>query len=79
MSVHLPPTEEFISTDDADATSSEEDDDDQNWDDWVSDDAEQPCRSLFDDKLLPSAREALAHDKSVHDFDLENAFARLCK
>ncbi|PFH54009.1 hypothetical protein AMATHDRAFT_73046 [Amanita thiersii Skay4041] len=50
----------------------EEDDEEENWDDWVSDSATtQPCRSLFDEKTLPSVEDALRHDKTVHTFDLD--------
>ena len=60
-----------------DDDSSSEDEDDT-WEDWVSDSVEkQPCKSLFDDATLPSAAEALEHDKKEHGFDLNEVFSRL--
>ena len=57
----------------------EEDEADLNWDDWVSDSADQrPCKSLFEDKTLSSVSDVLNHDKTPHGFDLEGAFSRLC-
>ena len=61
-----------------DESSSSEDEDDT-WEDWVSDSFEkQPCKSLFDDVILPSASEALEHDKKTHGFDLVEAYSKLC-
>ncbi|KAJ6455461.1 protein arginine N-methyltransferase [Mycena sanguinolenta] len=58
--------------------SSEEDNEEETWDDWVSDSMEQrPCRSLFEDKLLPSVEEALAYDKGTHGFDLDGFCVQL--
>lgn len=74
MSLHLPPPVDFSNSgndSESDCTSSGDDDDDQNWDDWVSDSlARHPCRSLFDEKSFPSVEDALLHDKSTHNFDL---------
>ncbi|KAL0960565.1 hypothetical protein HGRIS_005602 [Hohenbuehelia grisea] len=52
-------------------------DDDQTWDDWVSDSAQQPCKSLFDDQVFRSAEECLAHDKAKHEFDLDQTCSKL--
>ncbi|CAM9441383.1 unnamed protein product, partial [Ectocarpus sp. 12 AP-2014] len=38
------------------------------WSDWEDEDI--PARSLFEDKLLPSAKEALKYDSDTYDFDL---------
>ncbi|EGN97901.1 hypothetical protein SERLA73DRAFT_91051 [Serpula lacrymans var. lacrymans S7.3] len=60
------------------ASDSEDDEEDNNWDDWVSDQvAHQPCESLFEDRRFPSTTEALAFDKSTHNFDLEATCSRL--
>lgn len=59
-----------------DESSSEDEDD--TWEDWVSDSlAKQPCRSLFDDTVLPSATEAIEYDKKTHGFDLNEAYTKL--
>lgn len=51
---------------------------DNNFEDWVSDQAQnQSCRSLFEDKAFPSAAAARAHDKDVHNFDLRTISAKL--
>ena len=69
------------SQDRSDRSSDDDDDDDDNtWDDWVSESMEQrACKSLFDKEVLPSVADALAHDKSVHGFDLEQTCSRLSK
>jgi protein arginine N-methyltransferase 3 len=82
MSVRLPPRT-TIPEDDSGSeegtVSSEEDDEEETWDDWVSDSMQQrSCRSLFEDKVLPSVEEALAYDKETHGFDLDAHCARLC-
>lgn len=64
------------------SVSSESDSDyaeeDNNFDDWVSDQAQnQSCRSLFEDKAFSSAAAARAHDKDVHNFDLRTISAKL--
>ncbi|CAN0484394.1 unnamed protein product [Ectocarpus sp. 12 AP-2014] len=38
------------------------------WSDWEDEDI--PARSLFEDKLLPSAKEALKYDSDTYNFDL---------
>ncbi|KAJ7874239.1 protein arginine N-methyltransferase [Mycena olivaceomarginata] len=81
MSVRLPPRT-TIPEDDSGSeegtVSSEEDDEEETWDDWVSDSMQQrSCRSLFEDKVLPSVEEALAYDKETHGFDLDAHCARL--
>lgn len=51
---------------------------DNNFEDWVSDHAQsQTCRSLFEDKNLPSAAAALSYDKATHHFDLSSTCATL--
>lgn len=81
MSVHLPPSSNTSDVDDRESDlSSEEEEDDQTWDDWVSDSNDkQGCRSLFDDKLLKGAEEALLYDKKVHGFDLNETCSKLCE
>ncbi|KAJ7712993.1 protein arginine N-methyltransferase [Mycena metata] len=75
MSVRLPPRSTIPEEDSGSeegSLSSSEDDEEETWDDWVSDSMEQrPCKSLFEDKVLPSVQEALAYDKASHGFDLD--------
>ena len=72
---NLPPNEERSERDRSDSSSEDED---ETWDDWVSDSmAKQACKSLFDDRILPSVSEALAYDKSTHGFDLEQKASSL--
>ncbi|KAJ7205187.1 protein arginine N-methyltransferase [Mycena pura] len=82
MSVRLPPRSSIPEDEGAsdDGTLSTEDDEaEETWDDWVSDSMEQrPCRSLFEDKLLPCVQDALAFDKDMHGFDLDAVCGRLC-
>lgn len=82
MSIHLPPqasVEPESDTDNSSESSSSADDDDQDWNDWVSDSlAKQPCRSFFENKVLPSLEDAVAYDKEVHGFDLNQQCTRLC-
>ncbi|KII88239.1 hypothetical protein PLICRDRAFT_161146 [Plicaturopsis crispa FD-325 SS-3] len=75
MSVHLPPSDP-VDTGSNDS-SDEDDDNDQTWDDWVSDSAPQTCRSLFEDKVFPSASESLKHDRESHGFDLDKTCEKL--
>lgn len=64
--------ERLPSSEERDQSDSSSEDEDETWDDWVSDSmAKQPCKSLFDEKILPSVAEALAYDNSTHGFDLE--------
>ncbi|GLB38566.1 putative class I-like SAM-binding methyltransferase superfamily, protein arginine N-methyltransferase family protein [Lyophyllum shimeji] len=80
MSVRLPPPTDFADEDDEGSASesSQSDDDDQNWDDWASDSLIQvPCRSLFEEKTLASAEEALAYDRLTHGFDLNAVCSKL--
>ena len=76
MSIHIRgrPLQEPVL--DSQSTSSA-DDSDENWDDWVSDSATNPCKSLFDDGVFPSAADALQSDKSKHRFDLESLCIKL--
>jgi protein arginine N-methyltransferase 3 len=54
------------------------DDDDRNWDDWVSDSNEQQqCRSLFEDRVLPSVEAAVSYDDSVHGFNINEVTSKL--
>ncbi|KAJ7046428.1 protein arginine N-methyltransferase [Mycena alexandri] len=81
MSVRLPPRS-TIPEDDSGSEegnlSSSDDDEEETWDDWVSDSMEQrPCKSLFEDKVLPSVEEALAYDKTSHGLDLDALCGRL--
>jgi protein arginine N-methyltransferase 3 len=51
---------------------------DNNFEDWVSDQAQnQACRSLFEDKTFPSATATLSYDKAIHNFDLSSTCAAL--
>ncbi|KAJ6584357.1 S-adenosyl-L-methionine-dependent methyltransferase [Mycena capillaripes] len=80
MSVHLARSTvpEDESGSEEGTASSSEDNEEETWDDWVSDSMEQrPCRSLFEDKILPSVEEALAYDKKAHGFDLDALCGRL--
>ncbi|KAJ7101532.1 S-adenosyl-L-methionine-dependent methyltransferase [Mycena belliarum] len=61
-----------------DSISSAGDDAEETWDDWVSDSMQQrPCRSLFEQKDLPSVEEALSYDRNTHGFDLDAFCGRL--
>ena len=71
------PEETNTPVDDPIDTSTDSDDDDQNWDDWNSDSYPQTCKSLFDDKTLPSVKEALQYDKVTHGFDLFETYKRM--
>ncbi len=77
MSLRLP-VADVTDEDGPSQSSSDEDDDDQTWDDWVSDSARQPCRSLFEEKSFPSVEEALKYDNATHSFDLNGTCAKLC-
>jgi protein arginine N-methyltransferase 3 len=60
----------------SDPSSAEEDNKDlETWDDWVEE--ERPCKSLFDDTILPSAKLCIDHDRQIHDFDLLDFSAKL--
>ncbi|KAG7444182.1 S-adenosyl-L-methionine-dependent methyltransferase [Guyanagaster necrorhizus] len=76
MSFRLP-VADVIDEDGLSQSSSDEDDDDQTWDDWVSDSARQPCRSLFEEKSFPSVEEALKYDNVTYGFDLNGTCAKL--
>ncbi|EIW81556.1 S-adenosyl-L-methionine-dependent methyltransferase [Coniophora puteana RWD-64-598 SS2] len=87
MSLHLPasslqatsPAESDIDASSASSvTGSDYADEDNNFDDWVSDQMEaQPCRSLFEDKTLPSAGEALKYDEETYGFGLDAVCEKL--
>ncbi|THH21417.1 hypothetical protein EW146_g166 [Bondarzewia mesenterica] len=50
----------------------------ETWSDWISDSMnEQPCRSLFEEKILPTVSDALNYDKQTHGFDLSAACSKL--
>jgi protein arginine N-methyltransferase 3 len=72
MSLHLPATSlDLIEAGSESGSESDENDVEQAWSDWVSDSANaRQCKSLFEDKLLASATEALDYDKRTHGFDL---------
>jgi type I protein arginine methyltransferase len=79
MSLHLPNSLTKSAASESGSESSESDND-QEFGDWVSDTADQqPCRSLFDEQILPNVTAALSHDKSVHGFDLEAVSSNLCE
>lgn len=74
MSLHLPATSlDLIETGSESRSESDENDVEEVWSDWVSDSANaRQCKSLFEDKLLASAPEALDYDKRTHRFDLNS-------
>ncbi|KAK0201522.1 protein arginine N-methyltransferase [Desarmillaria ectypa] len=76
MSFRLPAAD-VVDEDSLSQSGSDEDDNDQTWDDWVSDSAHQPCRSLFEEKSFPSVEEALKYDNVTYDFDLNAICAKL--
>ncbi|KAK0503663.1 S-adenosyl-L-methionine-dependent methyltransferase [Armillaria luteobubalina] len=76
MSLRLPVTD-VIDEDGPGQSGSDEDDEDQTWDDWVSDSARQPCRSLFEERSFPSVEEALKYDNTTYSFDLSGTCAKL--
>lgn len=77
MSVRLPPPASH-SAGESDIDSTSESDNDQTWDDWVSDNAAQNCKSLFDDKVFPTVDAASQYDKDTHQFDLADVCKALC-
>ncbi|KAJ6453197.1 protein arginine N-methyltransferase [Mycena vitilis] len=82
MSVHLigrsNVPEDDSDSEDGTVSSTEDNDEEETWDDWVSDSMEQrPCRSLFEDEVLPSVQEVLAYDKKTHGFDFDALCGRL--
>ena len=83
MSLRLPPptaASDPISGSESNSSSESEDDNEETWDDWVSDsNTQQNCKSLFDEKVFPSANEALEHDKNTHQFDLDDVCKSLCE
>lgn len=71
MSLHLPATS--LDLIESGSESGNESDENEVWSDWVSDSANaRQCKSLFEDKLLASAAEALDYDKRTHGFDLNS-------
>ena len=88
MSLHLPNLRDiYYRAEDAESESGpsdqgdgdDDDDDDEAWDDWVSDSfAQQPCKSLFDERTFPSVKDALLYDQSNHAFYLSDTCSRLC-
>ncbi|KAF8194371.1 arginine N-methyltransferase 3 [Mycena galopus ATCC 62051] len=82
MSVRLPPRstipEDESGSEEGTGSGEEETEEEETWDDWVSDSMQQrPCRSLFEDKVLPSMEAAVAYDKETHGFDLDVLRVRL--
>ena len=54
--------------------------DDGQWDDWISDsNAQQQCKSLFDDMYFPTVQAAAAYDKETHKFVLDEVCKTLCE
>lgn len=74
MSLHLPATSlDLIETGSESGSESDENKVEEVWSDWISDSASaRQCKSLFEDKLLASAAEALDYDKRTHGFDLNS-------
>ena len=82
MTLRLPATPlnlSDIGSDDERDTRSSSDQAEETWSDWVSDSANQPCQSLFDDRYFSSPEEALSYDKKTHGYDLAAECARLCE
>ncbi|KAH6912597.1 arginine N-methyltransferase 3 [Coprinopsis sp. MPI-PUGE-AT-0042] len=82
MSIHLPAPknipdpEEHLESGSSNSESS--DNEDQTWDDWVSDsEAQRECPSLFEDKTLPSAEDALKYDSETHGFNIDSMCSKL--
>ncbi|KAI0265674.1 S-adenosyl-L-methionine-dependent methyltransferase [Gloeopeniophorella convolvens] len=77
MSLHLPAASlDLAETHSESGSESNGSDVEESWSDWVSDSANsKPCKSLFEEKMLGSAAEALDYDKKAHKFDL-NAFCK---
>ena len=74
MSLHLPATS--LDLVDTGSESGSESDEKDGYSDWISDSANvKQCKSLFEDKLLASATEAIDYDKGTHGFDL-NSFCQ---
>jgi protein arginine N-methyltransferase 3 len=71
----ITPEEANLSADDQ--IDSSDDDDDQNWDDWNSDSVPQSCKSLFEDRTLPSVKDVLQYDKDTYGFDLYGTYKKL--
>jgi protein arginine N-methyltransferase 3 len=74
MSLHLPATSlDRVEAGSESGSDSAEHNVEEAWSDWVSDSANATqCKSLFEDKLLASATEALDYDKRTHGFDLNS-------
>jgi type I protein arginine methyltransferase len=73
---NIPDPEEHLESGSSSSESS--DNEDQTWDDWVSDsEPQQECPSLFDDKILPSAEEALRYDSDTYGFNVDSICSEL--
>ncbi len=74
MSLHLPATSlDLYENGSESASESDGNGVEEVWSDWVSDSANaKQCKSLFEDKLLASAAEALDYDKKTYGFDLNS-------
>ena len=79
MPIRLLSPTQLRQSEDTSSNSSSDIDDDQ-WNDWISDsNAEQECKSLFDDKQFPSVQAAAAYDKEIHHFVLDDVCKALCE
>ena len=77
---NIPDPDELLESGSSCSESSDEEEEDQTWDDWVSDsEAQRECPSLFEDKTLPSAEEALRYDSETHGFSLNSVCSKLGK
>ncbi|CAK5262346.1 unnamed protein product [Mycena citricolor] len=77
MSVRLPPIPSGNHSDSGSCSSSSSSDgEEETWDDWVSESGAGPCKSLFDETVLESAKSAGEHDKVTHGVDLDALCAR---
>ena len=84
MSFHLPAPNNVSgqNTDPEKSSSSSDDEDneDETWDDWVSDsNTRHGCKSLFDEKILSCAEDAVAYDRENHKIDINELCKRLCE
>jgi hypothetical protein len=78
MSVHLPPRDPVADTVPESGSESSESDNDQAFSDWADDgEGQAPCKSLFEEKVLGSAKEAKEWDAKEHGFDLNAVSAKL--
>jgi type I protein arginine methyltransferase len=72
MSLHIPSNATSLADEISQGSDDDSKDEEETWSDWLSDSApNQPCKSLFDDTLLPSVSDILLYDKATHGFELD--------